>query len=273
MGPYIRSLLSKLVFGFSLGCAFLPETSSAESAAIVMSDVCEDPAAVFDHRWASDTAGATTVFYMADNGTVYRISEGNGALGNFEDLYVFAHGAPGTINNMGYEAFAQHLENAHPAIPNSVSFGVCYSAIGPNSLLKRVNVQYGGLVNRLSGGVVACALTGNGDRRLANAEYRIRVGHSDDERYKRIVDNIHAKWAENYPGTETSYADYCRASLNPFDAGRLRDFMETVFDEFSVANPEPNSTDYLELVALNIDGEPLTVCGQDPAGRGRVDCP
>jgi hypothetical protein len=251
-----------------------PAAAGAKTATLVLEDVCEDPSNVFDYQWASVRFGATTLYLMARDGTVRLVSTTGGDINGFEDLYVFAHGGGGTIGGMAYAAFVAALEDAHPAIPNSVSFGVCASAVPPNSLLKRVNDEYGENVNRLEGGVVACALTGNGSRDLSTASYRIRVVRSNQRLYDQILDNIVVKFAGNYPGTAVSYAQYCRSALAPFNAARLRDFIATVLREFSRVSGDPEtSTNYLDLVALNTNGDPLTVCGQDPTGTGPVACP
>lgn len=251
-----------------------PAEAGAAAATLVMEDVCDDPAGTFDARWATVRFAASALYFMAGDGTVRRVSDGGGDFNGHEDLYAFAHGGGGTIGGMTYAAFVNGLETAHPAIPNSTFFGVCHSAVGPDSLLKQVNDEYGENVNRLEGGVVACALTGNGSRDLATASYRIRVDHADDKLYATILDNIVTKWAGSYPGTSMSYAQYCQSALAPFDAARLRGFMTTVLHEFSQDSGDPStSTNYLDLVALNIDGEPLTVCGQDPTGQGPVACP
>jgi hypothetical protein len=140
--------------------------------------------------------------------------------------------------------------------------------------VKQVDDEYGGGVNRLTGAVAACALTGNGGMNLAVAGYRVRVQRSDAARYQQVIKNIMAKWEGQFRQSGMSYTEYCRSALEPFNAGRLRSFIETVFAEFSQSSGDPaTSTNYLELVALNTGGEPLTVCGQDPAGAGSVPCP
>ncbi len=264
---------SGFVLGLVLVVAALvaPNEGRAASATLIMKDVCGDPAAVFDHQWATDNFNASDLYFMADDGSVVRVSQGGDDIKNYEDLYVFAHGGADNIGGITYANFVSGLEAAHPAIPNSVLFGVCYSATGPDSLLKQVNAEYGQNVNKLSGSNGACALTGNGNRALNNAQYRVGAVPSDQTEYDTVLNAILAKWnGQVYPGTGLSYAAYCRAALAPFNAGTLRTFMATVVTQFSQVG---TNTDYLKLVELNTDGQAFTSCGQDPTGTGSVPCP
>lgn len=266
--------------GFVLGLVLIvaalvaPNEGRAASATLIFEDVCGDPSNIFDHQWATVNFGAADLYFMAGDGSVVRVSQGGGDIKNYEDLYVFAHGGADNIGGMTYANFVGGLETAHPAIPNSIFFGVCYSAAGPDSLLKQVNDEYGQNVNKLTGSNGACALTGNGNRDLNNAVYRVgavRANQQDQNEYNQIIGNIVAAWnGVVYPGTGVTYAAYCRAALAPFNAGTLRAFMATVVTEFSHVN---TNTDYLRLVALNTGGQALVSCGQDPANTGVVPCP
>ncbi len=269
--------------GFVLGLVLIvaalvaPDEGRADPATLILPDVCDDPAAVFDHQWAKDKFGASDLFFMANDGSVVRVSEGDGDFNSYEDLYVFAHGASNSIGGMTYANFVGWLKTAHSEIPKSVFFGVCGSATKPNSLLEKTYDIYDKKVDTLTGSDGACALTGDGDRDLRNAEYHVgvvRANKEDQKEYSQIIKNIDAKWnGVVYPGTTKVYKIYCQAVLTNFDAGTLRAFMATVKTQFSQPNTDPKaSTDYLELVVLNTDGQELSSCGQDPTGGGPVAC-
>ena len=267
--------------GFVLGLVLIvaalvaPDEGRAASATLIMPDVCGDPAAVFDHQWATVNFNASDLYYMAGDGSVVKVSQEGGDFKNYEDLYVFAHGDGVKIGGMTYANFVGGLETVHPSPPKSIFFGVCYSATGSKTLLKQTNDKYNGKVNKLTGSNGACALTGNGSRDLSKANYRVGAVPSNQVTYDQVLDNIIAKWnGQVYPGTAMTYAAYCQAALAPFNAGTLRAFMATVVTQFSQVDIDPQtSTDYLALVALNTGGQALFSCGQDPTGTGVVICP
>jgi len=276
--PRPLPLLSLLAgVGLALG-ALAPRTADAQ-AMIVMSDLCEDPAAVFDYQWARANHGVAAAFLMRDNGTVAPI-EGAAQQGlpAYPQLYVAAHGGPNLISHMSHDQFAAALRRAHPATPQSVFFAVCSAGKGPDSLLKKLNGAYCDGISRLNGGVVACALTGNGQASLVGAQYNIHVRQSDDALYEKTLDNIEAKWRGDYPGQRgRSYAQVCQGLIRAdgYDPAALAEFMTTVYDQFRQPSVDPQrSTNYLDLVKLNVGGQPLAICGADPTGNGRpTACP
>lgn len=271
-------LLSLLVCaGLSLG-ALAPRDAGAQ-AMIVMKDVCDDPSNTFDYQWARTKHGVTAAFLLRPDGSVVAIENADpSGLPAYPRLFVAAHGsASGTLSGMGYGAFVKALHDARPATPQLTYFAVCYSGKGPDSLLKQVNERYAGGIAQLQGGVTGCALTGNGVGTLAAAEYRIGTGKSDTQRYDRIVANIRAKWSANYPGEARSYKAVCDSlvAAAPYRPEPLARFMATVFHEFTQPALDPkDSTNYLDLIAINQGGQPLTKCGADPNGDGhKVACP
>jgi len=263
--------------GLALG-ALAPRAADAQ-AMIVMSDLCEDPAAVFDYQWARANHGVRAAFLMRDDGSVAPI-EGAAPQGLpvYPQLFVAAHGGTNVISHMSHDQFATALRRARPATPQSVFFAVCGSGAGPDSLLKKLNDSYCGGISRLDGGVVACALTGNGQASLVGAQYNIRVRQSDSALYDKILDNIEAKWSGDYPGQRgRSYAQVCQGltATRGYDPAALAGFMGTVYDQFRQPSADPQrSTNYLDLVKLNTGGQPLANCGADPTGNGRpAACP
>lgn len=266
--------------GFVLGLVLIvaalvaPNEGRAASATLILKDVCSNPAVVFGHQWATAKYNASDLYFMAADGSVVRVSEGDGDFKDYEDLYVFGHGNGVSIGGMMYANFVDGLDTAHPNPPNSVFFSVCYSA-APNSLLKQTNGKYIKNVNKLTGSNGACRVTGNGDRDLTKAVLRVGSSASDQKKYDLIIKNIVAKWnGAVYPGTKKVYATYCKDVLKNFDAGTLRTFMAKVITEFSQVDEDPKtSTDYIELMVLNTGGKALTVCGKNPTGTGVVNCP
>lgn len=253
-------------------------SAHAQNAMLVLPDVCDDPAGVFDYQWVKEKFGTGGLFVMQAGGGIDRIQTDvhDRGFADYQSLYVAAHGSKSnTIGGMSHAKFVQHFKAAHALAPDNVEFAVCYAARAPDSLLKQMNTAYGDKIDRLSGGVVGCALTGNGDRSLENADYRIYAEHSDPARYDKIIDNITAKWSGNYPGRAVSYKNYCKSQLVPFSAAGMKGFFDTVYQQFSTSQGLPkDSTNYLELVALNEKGQPLTVCGANPDGDGKsVPCP
>lgn len=258
--------------------AFAPRAADAQ-AMIVMSDMCDDPAAVFDYQWSRANHGVTAAFLMRDDGSVAPI-EGADARGlpAYPRLFVAAHGNINRISNMTHDAFATALRAARPATPHSVFFAVCTAGAGPNSLLKKVNTAYCGGISHLDGGVVGCALTGNGNASLVGAKYNIYVEQSDETLYDKIVSNITAKWKSDYPGQHgRNYAQVCQGLIaaRGYNADALKQFMATVYSEFQQKAVDPlHSTNYLDLIRLNEGGRPLASCGADPTGNGRpTPCP
>lgn len=263
--------------GLFLG-ALAPRVAEAQ-AMIVMSDLCEDPAAVFDYQWARANHGVGAAFLMRDDGSVAPI-EGAAPQGlpAYPQLYVAAHGGPNQISHMSNDRFAAALRRVRPATPQSVFFAVCGAGAGPDSLLKKLNASYCDGISRLNGGVVACALAGNGQASLVGAQYNIHVRQSDEALYDKIVDNIEAKWRGDYPGQRgRSYAQVCQGLIaaDGYNPAALAGFMSTVYDQFRQPSVDPqHSTNYLDLVKLNVGGQPLTLCGADPSGNGRpTACP
>lgn len=248
-------------------------------AVLLLPDVCRDPAATFNARWAQARHGATTTYLMLANGTVRHVDglQPNGFNG-FTRLIVASHGGAGTIGGMSHTNFAARLHAAHATPPESVVFAVCSAAAGPNSLLKRVNDSYGGQILRLEGSTTTCRLTGNGSQNLAVAEYRPHTGTSNAQLNTTIVANIGTKWGQPYPGTAQSYHEACTAILDAavFDPATMRTFLATVYTQFTQPAPPnaPNqSTNYLQLVGLNTGGNALSVCGANPNLTGAVPCP
>lgn len=274
--PRVLRIRSGFVFGLALIVAVLvaPNEGRAASATLIFEDVCDDPSNIFDHQWSTDNFNAPDLYFMAGDGSVVSVSQGIGNINNYEDLYVFAHGGNDDIGGMTYANFVAGLEAAHPAAPNSVFFGVCYSATGNDTLLKQVNDEYGENVNKLTGSDGACSLTGNGSRALNNAVYRVgavRKNQHDENEYDEIVNDITDIWKNGlYPESNLTYDAYCRAALASFNAAALRAFMATVVTNFSQLNSD---IDYLKLVELNTGGQALTSCGQDPTNTGEVPCP
>ena len=267
--------------GFVLGLVLIvaalvaPDEGRADPATLILKDVCSNPAVVFGHQWASAKYNASDLYFMKDDGSVVRVSQGDGDFKDYEDLYVFGHGDGTSVGGMNYTNFVDGLETAHPTAPKSVFFSVCHSATSP-SLLKAANDKYLGKVDKLTGSDGACRVTGNGDRDLTKAVLRVGSAASDQEKYKQIVKNILAKWNGSvYPGIQKVYGAYCRDVLANFDAGTLRAFMAKVITEFSQIDQDTKtSTDYIELMVLNTGGQAPTVCGQDPKGDGvAVACP
>ncbi|MDJ0824036.1 MAG: hypothetical protein QNJ16_00900 [Rhodobacter sp.] len=252
------------------------QPARADTATLLLSDMCGDPSNIFDWEWSRVANESTTLFYLADDGTVSAISDGANALDTFDTLYTAAHGGGGEISDIPNADFAQFLHDAHASTPSEMFFAVCAAAVGPDSLLKATNDAYDDDIPKLTGGVAGCALVGDGDMDLANAVYLINVTHSDDERFDRIQTNIEDKWAGNYPESEQSYREVCQARLEPFNRANVLDFVDTVLVEFSQPAPPGHpdqSTNYLDLVALNNGGDALFVCGANPAGAGAVPCP
>ncbi|QWP79127.1 hypothetical protein J5226_12375 [Lysobacter sp. K5869] len=271
--------LLSLLASACLALGTLAPRAADAQAMIVMSDMCDDPAAVFDYQWSRANHGVTAAFLMRDDGSVAPI-EGADARGlpAYPQLFVAAHGASNSISKMTHDAFAIALRAARPATPHSVFFAVCSSGAGPNSLLKKVNTAYCNGISRLDGGVVGCALTGNGKASLVGAQYNIYVERSDETLYDTIVRNIIAKWKTDYPGQRgRNYAQVCQGLIatRGYDAEALRRFMATVYSEFQQKAVDPeHSTNYLDLVGLNEGGRPLASCGADPTGNGRpTACP
>lgn len=271
-------LLSLLVCaGLSLG-ALAPRDAGAQ-AMIVMEDVCDDPAATFDYQWARINHDVTAAFLMDDDGAIVPVENADPrGLPAYPRIYVAAHGSDHqTLSGMPYDKFAEALHKARGATPQLTYFAVCGAGKGPGSLLKRVNGRYCDGIAELQGGVTGCALTGNGTAALAGAQYRIETRKSDAERYKRVLNNIYDKWDDAYPGQKLSYKQVCEKLIaaRPFQPAALADFMSTVYHEFTRPAVDPaRSTNYLELIAINHDGKPLTQCGADPTGNGvKVACP
>jgi hypothetical protein len=255
-------------------------TAWAVSATLVLPDVCEDPAAVFDHQWAVAKHGSQALFYMQADGSVREITNAGRTFNNYDTIYIAAHGGADYVGRFTFNDFATHFEAAHTNLPVELFFAVCGSAQGPDSLLKAVNDEYGGNIHKLSGGVTACALTGNGNPALANAEYRIDVVRSNTENedlYNAILDNIGDKWADHYPMSAQSYLQVCSGYATPFNQANMASFATTVFQQFSQPPGDgvrEHSTNYLDLIELNTGGNALAGCGADPAGHGvEVPCP
>lgn len=277
---HARAALS-LWMSICLALSMVPQAASAASATLIMDDVCDDPAAVFDHRWAQLTRQSTGLFLMRNDRSVAHVSGNPAQLSGYDRITVVAHGGPDEIGSRGvtYNQFANGLRAAHPAAPDEVFFVTCFAGKGPDSLLKRVNAGYAGAVRRLTGGVSACRLVGNGDPSLANASYRINVTESDPPQSARIQANIMARWDARYPhqpqGSDASYAQFCNAIVGAapgqFDPNRLSAFMTQVYTDFTQVSQPPSN--YLDLVRLNTGGDAPTVCGADPGGTGRVECP
>lgn len=264
-----------LAAGLALSALWSPANAQA---ILLLPDVCDDPAATFDARWAQARHGATTTYLMQANGTVQHVdgAQPNGFDG-FNRLYIASHGGAGTIDGMSHANFAAHLHAAHASTPDTVVFAVCSAAAGPNGLLKQVNDRYGGQVRRLEGGTTGCRLTGNGNQNLAVAEYRTNAGTSNAQLNATIVGNIVAKWGQPYPGSPHSYAAVCNAVVGnaAFNPAAMRAFLATVYAQFTQPAPPlaPNqSTNYLQLVGLNTGGNPLSVCGANPNLGGPVAC-
>ncbi len=249
---------------------------AAGKATLVRPDICEDPSQVFDYEWTKAKYGSNTLFYMDAAGTVSAVTDGASAFDTYDTIYVAAHGGTATIGGSTYDNFISYFSAAHASVPKEVFFAVCGAGKGPDNLLKKISAKYGGNINKLIGGVASCALTGNGDKTLANAEYRIFVGNSDPVAYEEIIKNITAKWAGNFPGSTDSYETVCKARIVPFDRAKVKGFVDTVFVEFSkdpVSGKIEDSSNYHDLIKLNMDSRGMTVCGKDPDGAGVVACP
>ncbi|ADZ69216.1 hypothetical protein [Polymorphum gilvum] len=260
----------------ALVLSILPAAAGAQTATLVMADLCEDPSAAFDWEWSRVKHGSAALYFMKADGSVAAITDTPAAFDGFPTLYIAAHGGQDVIDGFNHDTFAANLKAAHPATPTEVFFAVCGSGAGPDSLLKKTNAQYADAIRKLSGGVTGCALVGNGSTDLANADYLIDVTHSDDQLYQDIIDNIEQKWSGPYPASVQSYAEVCNVRTDPFDRASVEDFVNTVLQEFSQPAPQGHpeeSTNYLDLVAVNDGGNPLTICGADPAGGGAVPCP
>lgn len=243
-------------------------------AVLLLPDVCDDPSEVFDYQWAAQKRHATSVFVMLADRSVNFVSGSSQDFNSFSDLYVAAHGGASTIGTITYDDFATGLKAAHNSTPNLVFFAVCSSAVGPNSLLNRVNGKYGDNVNRLEGGTSGCALTGNGQADLTQADYRVAAKKSNLPRYETIRDNIMAKWKGNHPSSpRRNYRQQCLNLLAPFSANGMSAFLRDVYHDFSQPDSSDDSTNYLELVAINKKGDPMAVCGANPSGGGREPCP
>lgn len=271
-------LLSLLVCaGLSLG-ALAPRDAGAQ-AMIVMKDVCDDPAATFDYQWARINHDVTAAFLMQPGGSIEPVENADPrGLAAYPRIFVAAHGGDNTLSGMPYDEFAENLHKARAATPQLTYFAVCGAGKGPASLLKRVNDRYCGGIAELQGGVTRCALTGNGKAALAGAQYRIEAEKSDPARHALIQKNIIYKWEnDNYPGQQLSYKNVCKKLIkaSPFQGEPLAEFMSTVYHEFTRPAVDPKrSTNYLELIAINQNGQPLTQCGADPTGNGvKVACP
>lgn len=263
-----------------LGLGLLCHGDAHAQAVLLMPDVCDDPAATFDARWAQARPAnpATTTYLMQSNGTVQWVAGPEPGFETFAHLYIAAHGNLTMIDGMTHGDFATRLLAAHPVTPQTVTFAVCKAAAGPDSLVKQVNDKYAGGIARLEGGVDNCRLVGNGDQNLANAQYRINAGSADAALGGTIQDNIMDRWGLAYPGSAANYSDFCEAIIDvttPFDAAQMRGFLATVYTQFTQVAAVPiDSSNYLELVALNTGGDPLLACGADPAGDGvAVACP
>lgn len=246
------------------------------TATIVMADLCEDPAAVFDYEWSKVKYGSSALFFMQTNGTVSAVTTGANAFDTYDTVYVVAHGDTTMIDGFTHVDFVTHFKAAHASTPTELFFAVCESGRGPDSLLKRINTEYGDDINKLSGGVTDCTLTGNGDATLASAEYRFSTKQSDQPLYGQIYANIITKWAAAYPRSIGNYEAVCEAQTDPFNQATTLQFVDTVYAEFSTAPASgipADSTNYLDLIKLNINGDPMAVCGKDPIGTGVVACP
>lgn len=249
----------------------------ASVVTLVLPDLSADPAAVFDYEWSVAKHKSEALFYMKSDGSIVEITNTGIKFKNAETIYVAAHGGNDYVGGFSYGNFVTYFEAAHAAIPDEVFFAVCASGNGPDSLLKQLNTEYGGNINTLSGGVVACALTGNGDPSLASAEYRIRVTPSDPILYNKIQDNIMHKWDNAYPGSLNDYKTVGDSYANPFNQANMESFVNTVYAQFSQAPQSgipDDSTNYLDLIRLNTGGDPMTVCGASPGGSAvAVPCP
>lgn len=249
---------------------------AAGTATIVMPDLCDDPAAVFDYEWSKAKHGSSALFYMDATGTVSEITAVGNALDTYDKVYVAAHGGATTVGGVLYDNFVTYLKAAHASTPTEIFLAVCGSGKGPDSLLKKISTKYGDDITKLSGGITDCALTGNGDATLANAEYRVSTAQSDPTLYGKVIVNIETKWAADYPGSLITYNAECKARTAPFDQATTLQFVNKVFAEFSTApisGIADESTNYLDLIKLNKDGNAMAACGKNPSGTGVVACP
>ena len=249
----------------------------ADTATLVMKDVCEDPAAAFDYEWSRVKHGSSALFFMASDGTVSKVTADADDFDSYDTLYVAAHGGSDNIGGMSHGDFATNLKAAHDTEPAEMFFAVCSAAKGDNSLLKKVNAEYDDAIKKLSGGESACALVGDGSTNLNDADYLIDVGKSDGDLYDTVLDNIVTKWGQAFPDSEDSYQTVCEGRINPFNRANVEAFVTTALEQFSQdpesGDPE-DSENYLDLVKLNDSGNALTVCGADPENDGEaVDCP
>ncbi len=68
---------------------FLPsEDARGQNAVLLTPDACDDPAAVFDYRWAKEKFGADSLFMMLQDGSIHHFA---GPVRGFDDFrHVYA---------------------------------------------------------------------------------------------------------------------------------------------------------------------------------------
>lgn len=263
------------------GLAFVAalQPAWADRATLVLDDVCADPAATFDGRWATLHQHSQALFLMRNDGTVVKVGGRHPTLDDYDRLTVAAHGGCGSISDgMTYRQFIAALKIAHPSVPTEVFFIACGAGKGGDSLLKQVNTAYNLSIGELNGCTGECALTGNGVPGLITARYRNDAGYSDRKLFDTIQDNIEARWKTSYPPQPSlSYVQACKGivAAPDFDAAKMTTFLDQVYEDFSKPALVPTkSHNYLDLVELSVGGSDLVACGANPGGHGHpIACP
>lgn len=230
----------------------------ADTATLLLQDICDDPSQVFNYKWEQKAHGSSALFYMDATlaGRVSAVWPSEGLFDEYTTIYVGGHGSEvRTIAGIPHVTFVGNFASAHPAVPDKVFFTTCFSAKEPNSLLRELNTAYGGNVNTLMGAVKGCRLVFNGDGNgnLANATYRYAVGTTNPLARKGIEDAIMAKWSEEKQSEGSSWQNACEQIIAKSDWVGLNGFVSDVDQEFSKL--------YLELIGLNEGGTEFEVCG------------
>ncbi|MBL4615846.1 MAG: hypothetical protein JKY27_13380 [Magnetovibrio sp.] len=269
----IKTALSAVVIAaFSLG---IPSSGAAQTATLVMTDLCDDPSAAFDYEWSKDKHSSEALFFMDILGKIFAVTDNAASFDSYKSIYVAAHGGGDSLSGMKYDEFMDNFKLEHPSTPTEIFFAVCKSAAEPDSLLKQINSKYGNNINKLSGGVTGCALTYHGDPTLKNAEYKINTKPVSEPVFNSINQNLTARWNNNYPSSHQNYQQSCNKRTFPFVKDDVDGFVETVLlnFSFSTTGEGAQSNSYLDLIKNSEGGDPLSVCGKNPYGTGVVACP
>jgi hypothetical protein len=249
-----------------------PSTTAADNATLfVTPSICQDPKDAINYHWASNKYGASSLFFMKNDGSVAPVTAHTGSFDDHDEVYIVAHGNVGIIGAFAAADFAKHFMAAHPKPPSTAYFDSCFAADATkgHSNLRIFDDTYKAakkLVKKIEGPAGACQLVGNGSDDLTKAVNKQGATQSNPAEFNQIVENIMAVWTKgNYSGTGKSYAAACKELQESFDAAKLLAFVNTTFATFTNTPKEPIATtiNYLELIKLNAGGKDLIICGGD----------